>query len=173
MILKIFKKDHGAVAAKDHELKRSPKWNGARKLHLSTFPHCQACHKPHPVKKVLHLLKAAVGLSPVQVHHIMPFHFCVLLGRPELELDGRNLVTLCESGFNHHLVIGHLNNFKTFNPNVITFAAKYLGWDDEKIKGDPFYMKALQARPKTWAEMTDDEKKGLRSFMDNIFPVHA
>jgi hypothetical protein len=30
------------------------------------------------------------------VHHIFPFHYCIALGRPDLELDDRNLITLCE-----------------------------------------------------------------------------
>jgi len=35
----------------------------------------------------------------LQVHHIFPFHYCIALGRPDLELDDRNLITLCEDDF--------------------------------------------------------------------------
>jgi hypothetical protein len=39
-------------------------------------------------------------LGSVQVHHIFPFHDCVALGRPDLELDERNLITLCGKSHN-------------------------------------------------------------------------
>lgn len=165
------KKDHGLkVATKHSVLDRSSRWPTERKKFLCKNPYCKACHPPKGLAKIGHSILHAVGLPPVQVHHIIPFHFCVLLGRPELELDERNLITLCERGLNHHLVLGHLNDFHTFNPSVFTFVAKYQGWDAQKIKADPYYVKAIAARPKTWDQMSVDDKAGLSSLMNQLYP---
>jgi hypothetical protein len=166
----LLKSDSGAAVASNHSLKRSDHWPTERKKFLIGNPYCKACHPPGRMTKIGHSILHAVGLPPVQVHHIIPFHFCVLLGRPELELDKRNLITLCERGFNHHLVIGHLNSFGTFNPSVFTFVAKYVGWDGEKIKTDAYYIKAIASRPKAWAEMTEDDKAGLFNLMNQLYP---
>ena len=62
------------------------------------------------------------GLPQVvpQVHHIIPFQYCVYLGRPELEFHPNNLMTLCEgTGTNdHHIAIGHLGDFQHLNEAV-------------------------------------------------------
>ncbi len=50
----------------------------------------------------------------LQVHHIKPFR-----SYPELELDPTNLITLCMSKNQCHLFIGHGNNWKCFNENVV------------------------------------------------------
>ena len=64
---------------------RSSRWPRIEKLHLSLQPKCACCGDkmdPH---------------AGMQVHHIFPFHYCIALGRPDLELDLRNLITLCEN----------------------------------------------------------------------------
>lgn len=55
------------------------------------------------------------GTRKVEVHHRIPFHL-----RPDLELDPDNLITLCEGcpSANHHLLYGHLGNYKSFNAQV-------------------------------------------------------
>ena len=81
--------------------KRSGKWPTVRKAYLEVHGECAACGSKHLL----------------EVHHMMPFHL-----KPELELDPNNFITLCESGdhgINCHLAIGHLGNFKNFNPDVI------------------------------------------------------
>lgn len=81
---------------------RSGRWPKVRDEHLKKYPTCAACG----------------GSKNVQVHHIKPFHI-----HPELELDPKNLVSLCEAethGLNCHLLIGHCGNFKKENPNVLS-----------------------------------------------------
>lgn len=81
--------------------KRSDKWPAVRAAHLKQFPRCAVCQ----------------GTKKLEVHHMKPFHL-----HPELELDPKNLITLCENkadGVNCHLLFGHLGNFKSFNANVI------------------------------------------------------
>lgn len=86
---------------------RSRKWPSLRKSFLRSHPTCAACGHT----------------SDLEVHHIQPFH-----ENPELELDPTNLITLCDrpGRDNCHLTVGHLNNFKSKNPNVREDAATLL-----------------------------------------------
>lgn len=80
--------------------KRSPQWHGVQQAHLAANPRCVCCG----------------GTNDLRVHHIEPFHL-----RPDLELDPQNLITLCESkrfGINCHLLLGHLGNWRRWNPLV-------------------------------------------------------
>lgn len=77
--------------------KRSDKWPEVREAHLKIQPYCKCCG----------------GKNKLQVHHLKPFHL-----HPELELNPKNLITLCEdSVHNCHILFGHLRNFKSFNVN--------------------------------------------------------
>src|SRR5512135_3581631 len=83
-----------------HGMKRSNKWPKVRAAHLAKHPACEVCG----------------GNEKLEVHHKRPFHL-----HPDLELDPKNLITLCESkhgGVNCHLFVGHLGNFKSFNADV-------------------------------------------------------
>jgi len=77
---------------------RSSGWSGVRKTHIKQYPKCAVCG----VTKKL------------SVHHKKPFHM-----HPELELDPKNLVTLCESaGMQCHITFGHLGDYKCVNNSV-------------------------------------------------------
>lgn len=79
--------------------KRSSQWSRVRKEYLDQNPKCAVCG----------------GVKSLEVHHKRPFHL-----HPELELDPSNLITLCEASktFNCHRLIGHLNNYRGWNPDV-------------------------------------------------------
>lgn len=80
-------------------VKRSKKWGSVRKEHLDKNPVCVICHSK---KKLV-------------VHHQIPVSIA-----PDLELEKDNLVTLCTSkkyGLNCHLLVGHLGNYKSANPD--------------------------------------------------------
>lgn len=94
--------------------KRSPDWQVVRKSHLAEHPHCAVCG----------------GSKKLEVHHIIPFNLA-----PDMELAPDNLMTLCERkkyGINCHLLIGHLGNYRRFNPNVDVDART---WSD-KLKNE-------------------------------------
>lgn len=78
---------------------RSNQWPAVRAAHLAQFPNCAVCG----------------GNKKVEVHHKQPFHI-----NPALELDPSNLITLCEGSGNgnHHLLFGHLGDFKSVNAEV-------------------------------------------------------
>lgn len=80
--------------------KRSSEWPKVRAQYLKQHPKCYVC----------------LGTVKIQVHHVKPFHL-----HPELELDRKNLITLCENkkgGINCHLAFGHLGSFKSINQAV-------------------------------------------------------
>lgn len=121
-------KEHKKTAGKE----RSPLWPKYRKAWLEKNPSCAACG----------------STEDLQVHHCLPFHMQftgeqvraagVTLGRDfldselisghELELNTGNFISLCEPSGpeGHHLSIGHIGNFKKFNPNVREDAANLL-----------------------------------------------
>jgi len=90
---------------------RSPKWPAAQKKHLKAHPTCASCGS---------------AKNP-QVHHKMPFHL-----HPELELDPTNFITLCMDN-DCHLIVGHGNSFKAYNPNVVQDAS-YVNANLVKLK---------------------------------------
>ncbi len=90
-------------------LPRSPQWPEVQHACLEQDQYkCAAC--------------GIQGKTLVQVHHIIPFQYCVVYGRPELEFNPKNLIPLCEGpGTNdHHVAIGHLGDFQHLNQDVLT-----------------------------------------------------
>lgn len=86
---------------------RSSHWSTVRKQYLAAHGMCAACG----------------GSKKLEVHHKKPFHL-----DPALELDPSNFITLCEAGkggINCHLAIGHLGDFKKYNPDVEADAASW------------------------------------------------
>jgi 5-methylcytosine-specific restriction endonuclease McrA len=122
------KRDHGMEIAQRHGTARSPQWPHVEKEHLLHEPACAACgYRGH-------------GL---QVHHIKPFHL-----HPKLELEPSNLITLCEiKGRNHHLLLGHLDEWESFNVNVRDDVRRYHGKSDLHIRADIAWQRAVAKRP--------------------------
>lgn len=74
---------------------RSSKWRKVRKEHIKWNWKCECCN----------------NLKKLEVHHIVPYHIA-----PELELDEKNLITLCRRC---HLLIGHLDKWDRHNAEVV------------------------------------------------------
>lgn len=101
---------------------RSSGWSSVRNSYLEQYDFCAVCG----YKKNLN------------VHHIKPFHLF-----PDLELDPDNLITLgekCPTG-NHHLFVGHLGNWASFNEKVVHDASYWL----HKIRQRPTANRTPQA----------------------------
>jgi len=146
-----------------HEPPRSPHWPAVEKRQLAAFPFCACCGSAKKDK----------GL---QVHHILPFHYCIALGRPDLELDPRNLLTLCETEHgdpeaNHHLLLGHCGNFKSDNIHVADDVVLFADMAAAHIEADPRWLSRKAARLKMLDEMTDADKADFRVLMDAKFPL--
>ena len=101
MFTKFLQRTVAKVNAGVREIKkssfRSPRWDEVRDQHLESNNECAAC---------------GTRLK-LQVHHIRPFHLY-----PELELEPKNLITLCMDEWDCHLKIGHGGSFHSYNPHV-------------------------------------------------------
>jgi hypothetical protein len=81
--------------------------------------------------------------AKVQVHHIKPFHL-----HPQLELDPNNLITLCEAkGRDHHLLLGHLDEWESYNVNIRSDVKHYYGKSAAQIRADQRWQKMIKQRP--------------------------
>jgi len=150
--------DHGALAAAEHGLTRSPHWPHVRAEQLRRQPACQATG-----------LTEADGAQN-EAHHRFPFHEVVLAGRPDLELDLRNLITLARHPVDAHLIIGHLDDFRSSNLDVAEDCARWHGKSMEEVRADPIWQGKHTARMKPWADWTEQEKKDFRERLDQVFP---
>lgn len=120
--------DHGAHVARKHGRERSPEWRRVAREHLLREPRCVVCGY-----KGRHL----------QVHHIKPFHL-----HPHLELDPQNLITLCEArGREHHLLIGHLDAWDSYNEHVRADAKHFYRKTAAQIRADLHWLKKVSQRP--------------------------
>lgn len=142
---------------------RSSHWPAVEKAVLKANPFCACCGPAKHDK----------GL---QVHHRLPFHYCVALGRPDLEVDPRNLIVLCETEqndpeANHHLLIGHLGNFKSDNVHVSDDVELFHGMAADQIQADPRWLARKATRLKLLTDMTDEDKADFRALMDATFPL--
>ena len=97
LITHALKVAYSLVREQSKSVTRSSKWSGVRKTTLLANPKCACCG----------------STTFLQVHHMKPFH-----NFPKLELDPKNLIVLCMSKNECHLLVGHGDNFKKFNPYV-------------------------------------------------------
>lgn len=149
--------DPGTVVTYHNTIPRSDKWPAVEKAHLQMQPACVACG----------------ATSGLQVHHMLPFHFCVQLGRPELELDQRNLITLCDETVNsHHLLLGHLQDWQSYNPNVhADIAGPLKSLSAAQIESDPTWQSEKQQRPPDLEHMSDTDIATLKQLMATWYPL--
>jgi hypothetical protein len=120
--------DHGARVARRHGHERSPQWTSVATAHLVRQPRCVACGY-----RGRHL----------QVHHIKPFHL-----HPHLELDPDNLITLCQArGREHHLLLGHLDAWDSFNEHVRADARHFSRKSAWQIRADAHWRRKMAQRP--------------------------
>ena len=95
-------------AAAQEGFERHPHWSVTKAAWLIEHPTCAACGR----KECL------------TVHHKWPVSWP---GGKELELSDQNLITLCEwQTMNCHLHVGHLGDWRSRNPQVVTDAAWWL-----------------------------------------------
>lgn len=92
--------------------KRSSQWPEVRDEFLKSNPTCAACGAD----------------KRLNVHHMKPFHL-----HPDLELDPSNFITLCMV-LDCHLLIGHGDNFKAYNPDVKADAEAVMSSNDKAAK---------------------------------------
>lgn len=154
--------DHGAEEAARHGMSRSEHWPSVERAFKEDHPDCEGCDPNSPVEHV-----------GIQVHHVHPFHYCIRAGRPDLELDPRNLISLGETEHdspapNHHLLLGHLDDFKSYNLDVAADCETFRGMSTQAIESDPRWTSKEHARPLD--EITPDELAAFRTMLDQTLP---
>ena len=147
--------DLGTSIALKYGLKRSPLWSGVKNAFLAKNGLCAVCSSN----------------STIQVHHIMPFHLCHLVYRGDLELDERNFIALCEEvGNNHHLLLGHLGSFESYNQggreSILALGKSIPGLSEEAIKADKAWIQLMGTRPRPWEHWSHAEKLAFRQILD-------
>lgn len=135
---------------------RSKHWHTVEREHLAKEPACVICGTT----------------EKVQVHHTLPpFDYCEAIGRPDLELDERNLFTLCEiPGVDHHILIGHLDDFKSWNPDFMTNHLRWKGMTSDQIRQDPLWQHLHQTKPPHVRQMSPQQIQDLRKLVDKLMP---
>lgn len=89
---------------------RAGEWRAVRNAYAASHPACAACG----------------AKADLQVHHVKPFHLW-----PALELESSNLIALCPRC---HLLLGHLGDYRAYNPCVREDAA----WMLARVKSRPY-----------------------------------
>lgn len=142
------KPDHGSMVAAAHGVARSPHWPSVERAVRDASPMCAGCDPDQPEEHI--------GL---QVHHkYVSFHIAVLLGRPDLELDPRNLIVFGETEHDkpspdHHLTLGHLRDFRRdCNPWVDEDTERLRGKSTAEIEADPVFLQHVHDAPPPWNE---------------------
>ena len=134
---------------------RSSHWPSVRKAFIQQHPQCVVCGSTH-------------GLN---VHHQVPFSYCIPLGRPELEFEAANLVTLCTAGHDHHLLLGHLDFFGSYNPTLLDDVKHYKNKTATEITNDRKWRHKRDNRPEPYSKMTSENRMRLRDYLDTRFPT--
>jgi hypothetical protein len=138
-----------------NQIERSPAWGGVEKAFRAAHAHCQACDEN----------------QQLNVHHMYPFHYVVLCGRPDLELDPRNLMTLCtRKDREHHVLLGHLDDYESYNPDVEQFVQTFAAQSNQQIRVNSGFQRAAAQKPKHLDQMTAAEKAAFKAMLDAKFP---
>lgn len=157
----MFFDDPGAVVAGD--VPRDQRWKAARRDHLKKQPWCIACRIQYRgvIAFIIRIFRR------MTVHHIYPFHIVQTLDRGDLELDSRNLVTLCKG---HHRVLGHLDDWMCYNPHVKHLALRFFGRDVRDVLIDPEWSRFRDERKPDLQFMAVKDLIELRAKLDEKFP---
>ena len=155
-----------------HNVARSSHWHAVEVAFLASWLETQK-------KKHDGFEKTFEGFA-WEVHHDIPFHLGVLLDRGYIELDTRNLIVVPRAPIDIHLVVAHLDDFRSFNPNVRAELRRWCGFlyggkgpifDVALILADPFWRRAHLHRPRPWHEMTDHDKAAVENLIDERLPI--
>ncbi len=154
--------ERGTLIAERYGVTRSAEWPEVVRAHLTRKPACVACRHPG---------------ARVEVHHVFPFHFCVRLGRPDLEVDERNLVTLCaesdaRGAGNHHLLLGHFDDYESMNLHVRSEASHaFHAMSAVELRASEAWRRAAEHRPLHLAAMSHDDRATLQALMHELMPL--
>lgn len=148
-----------AMIHTQYGISRSGKWPAAEKRHLEIQPACLVCGT---TKKLA-------------VHHVYPFHFVIALGRPDLEIDERNLRTLCSGDQvdQHHLLVGHLDDWQSYNPQLEHSIAFCHLLTARQIRSLPHWLLLHANKPPHLSLMSNQQRSAMLVLLNRLMPVEA
>lgn len=91
--------------------RRHPDWQEFSREFRRKNPKCQACG----------------SLAEVEAHHIRPVSYY-----PDLEMVEANLMSLCRV---HHFTLGHLCDWRAWNPDAIDMVLVYQSFMGRRVYG--------------------------------------
>lgn len=151
--------DRGALAAARAGRARSPHWETVRDEGLAANPACIATG-----------LTAAQG-ARLERHHDLPFHFCIVVGRPSFELWQGNLVTLCREPIDAHLYLGHDDDFERSDRDPIGAATTWHGKSEAEIRTDPAWIARKATAYATLRNWKRADYLAFRAECDRRMPI--
>lgn len=95
---------------------------------------------------------------------------------PDLELDERNLISLCETeddrpSEDHHLLVGHFDDFKSSKLDVVKDASvTFFGSSGAEVRASEAWKRNVEARLPRLERMSEQEKAALVRLMNHTFP---
>lgn len=106
--------------------------------------------------------------TDLEAHHILPFHFAVLLGYPQLELEPKNIIIVSGGPINVHLLVCHLDNFQSYNPYILNTKLWAKVAKSPNIQQNPFWNTAVKYRPPFWNDTDLKRKDRIKRWIDEV-----
>ena len=83
----------------------------------------------------------------------------------------RNLITLCaDLQREHHLLLGHLDDYESFDPQLEKFIRTYYGLSQQQIRETSTWGKAHANKPHHLDQMSEEQKRAFKTMLDAKFP---
>ncbi|HLX96758.1 MAG TPA: hypothetical protein VKU37_13525 [Verrucomicrobiae bacterium] len=73
----------------------------------------------------------------------------------------------------HHVLLGHLDDYESYNPQVLEFVKKYTGLTGQQIRDDAAWQKAAAKKPKHLDQMSATEMDAFKKMLDAEFPPNT
>jgi len=156
-------KDFDAEIIAQYGIQRHNDWGKIARQHLIGQPKCLICG--------LNVLYNLIQEGSCNVHHKYPLQHCIAVNRPDLELDRRNMFTVCARHFDHHhLLIGHLEDWESYNPHLETTIALVRNLTQVQIRNTIMFCEAVKNRPKPLKEWSEAEKNIFKNHLEEVMP---
>jgi hypothetical protein len=64
------------------------------------------------------------------------------------------------------VLLGHLDDYESYNPRVLEFVRKYSGLTSQQIRADPKWQVAVAKKPKHFDQMSEEERQAFKKMLD-------
>lgn len=139
--------------------RRSPKRHHYNTMQVIKHPNCIICDRTADKVELV-------------AHHIYPISLLRLINRLDLELDDRNIRTICEDKkLGCHYLFAHYQDWKSYNPDIDEFADMFKNSTVAEILESSTYQSALTNRPCPIHMMPRTTLNCIASQLADIMPI--